>query len=82
MNKVVPASTLETTTTELARKLAQAPTKAVGLIKRALNKAASSDLNTLLEYEATIQEIASLTEDHREGLQAFLEKRLPQFKGK
>ncbi len=81
VNKVVPASSLEHTTAELAARLARAPTKAIGLIKRTLNKAASSDLNSLLEYEATVQEIASLTEDHKEGLQAFLEKRPPRFKG-
>ena len=81
VNKVVPASELEKTTTELALKFAKAPTKAIGLIKRTLNKALSSDLDTLLEYEATVQEIASLTADHKEGTQAFLEKRPPQFKG-
>jgi 2-(1,2-epoxy-1,2-dihydrophenyl)acetyl-CoA isomerase len=52
------------------------------LIKRTLNKALSSDLDSLLDYEAYIQEIASLTEDHKEGVQAFLEKRPAQFKGK
>ncbi|HLF19650.1 MAG TPA: enoyl-CoA hydratase-related protein, partial [Bacteroidota bacterium] len=69
-------------TMELAQKLAKAPTKSIGLIKRTLNKALSSDLDTLLDYEAYIQEIASLTEDHKEGVQAFLEKRTAQFKGK
>jgi 2-(1,2-epoxy-1,2-dihydrophenyl)acetyl-CoA isomerase len=82
VNKVVPASELEKTTMELAEKLAKAPTKSIGLIKRALNKALSSDLDSLLDYEAYIQEIASLTEDHNEGVQAFLEKRPAQFKGK
>ena len=82
VNKVVPAADLERVTMELAQKLAKAPTKSIGLIKRTLNKALSSDLDTLLDYEAYIQEIASLTEDHKEGVQAFLEKRTPQFKGK
>jgi 2-(1,2-epoxy-1,2-dihydrophenyl)acetyl-CoA isomerase len=82
VNKVVPSAELEKATRELAKRLAGAPTKAVGLIKRALNKALSSDLDTLLDYEATIQQIASLTDDHHEGLQSFLEKRPPQFKGK
>lgn len=82
VNKVVPSPELEKTTRELATRLAQSPTKSIGLIKRTLNKALSSDLDTLLDYEATIQEIASLSEDHKEGVTAFLEKRPAQFKGK
>jgi 2-(1,2-epoxy-1,2-dihydrophenyl)acetyl-CoA isomerase len=82
VNKVVASAELEGSTMELAKRLANAPTKAVGLIKRALNKALSSDLDTLLEYEATLQEIASHTDDHQEGIRSFLEKRPPQFKGK
>ncbi len=81
VNKVVPLSALEETTMAVATKLANAPTKAIGLIKRTLNKAMASDLSSLLEYEATIQEIASLTEDHKEGVQSFLEKRPPKFRG-
>lgn len=82
VNNVVPAAQLEQATMELASKLANGPTKSIGLIKRALNKSLSSDLDTLLDYEATIQEIASLSEDHKEGVAAFLEKRPAQFKGK
>ena len=82
VNKVVPSSALERTTMDLAAKFSKAPTKAIGLIKRTLNKATSSDLNALLDYEATMQEIASLTEDHKEGVQSFLEKRPPHFKGR
>jgi 2-(1,2-epoxy-1,2-dihydrophenyl)acetyl-CoA isomerase len=80
-NKVVPPQDLEAETMRLAKTLAQAPTKAVGLIKRTLNKSLSSDLETILDYEAKIQQIASETEDHREGLRAFLEKRPAVFKG-
>ncbi len=82
VNKVVPAAELESATMAIAEQLAKAPTKSIGLIKRALNKALSSDLDSLLDYEAYLQEIASLTEDHREGVQAFLEKRPAQFKGR
>ena len=82
VNKVVPSADLERETAKIAERLAKAPTKGIGLIKRTLNKALSSDLDSLLDYEATIQEIASLTEDHQEGIQSFLEKRPPQFKGK
>ncbi|HEX9829235.1 MAG TPA: enoyl-CoA hydratase-related protein [Bacteroidota bacterium] len=82
VNKVVPTAELEKTTMEIAEKLAKSPTKSIGLIKRTLNKALTTDLDSLLDYEAYVQEIASLSEDHKEGVQAFLEKRPAQFKGK
>ncbi len=82
INKVVPDDALKQETETLANRLAASPTKAIGLIKRALNKAVYSDLETILEYESYIQEIASLTEDHQEGVKAFIEKRKPDFKGK
>ena len=82
VNKVAPPDKLESVTMELASSFAKAPTKAIGLIKRTLNKAASSDLESLLDYEAYIQQIASETEDHKEGVMAFLEKRPAQFKGR
>jgi 2-(1,2-epoxy-1,2-dihydrophenyl)acetyl-CoA isomerase len=82
VNRVAASSDLEKVTMEVARKLAAAPTRSIGLIKRTLNKSLSSDLDALLDYEAVIQEIASSTEDHKEGVKAFLEKRQAQFKGK
>lgn len=81
-NKIAPPDQLEKTTMEWAGQLAKAPTKSIGLIKRTLNKAMTVDLDTLLDYEATIQQIASETEDHKEGVTAFLEKRPAQFRGK
>lgn len=82
VNRVVPAAELEKTTIEVAARFASAPTKTIGLIKRTLNRALASDLDSLLDYEATIQEVASLTEDHQEGVTAFLEKRPAHFKGR
>ncbi len=82
VNKIVPPEKLEEETMSLAKKFAQAPTKSIGLIKRTLNKSLSSDLDTILAYEAYIQQIASETEDHQEGLKAFLEKRQANFTGK
>lgn len=82
VNRVVKPEELEPATAELAARLAAAPTRAIGLMKRAFNRALTSDLDALLDYEAYIQQIASETQDHREGLQAFIEKRKPEFKGR
>jgi len=81
VNRVVPPGELEGATMELAHALAAGPTKTIGLIKRTLNRALVSDLPSLLEYEAAVQEIASSTHDHREGIAAFLEKRKAVFTG-
>lgn len=82
VNKIANSAALEAVTMELANSLASAPTRAIGLMKRAFNKALSCDLDSLLDYEAYIQQIASETEDHKEGVKAFVEKRKPAFKGK
>jgi 2-(1,2-epoxy-1,2-dihydrophenyl)acetyl-CoA isomerase len=82
VNMVVPAERLEAETMALAARLAQAPTASIGLIKRTLNKAMETDLDSLLDYEAVIQQIASETSDHQEGLRAFLEKRPAVFTGR
>ncbi|HSD82278.1 MAG TPA: enoyl-CoA hydratase-related protein, partial [Anaerolineae bacterium] len=82
VNKVYPAEQLLPATLELARKLAQAPTRGLGLTKRAMNYALDASLEEALDYEAHLQEIAGRTSDHHEGVQAFLEKRQPKFIGK
>jgi 2-(1,2-epoxy-1,2-dihydrophenyl)acetyl-CoA isomerase len=82
VNRVVPSARLEEETMALAKKLAEGPTKAIGLIKRTLNKSLTSDLDTILDYEAYLQEAASATEDHREGVEAFLAKRPATFRGR
>jgi 2-(1,2-epoxy-1,2-dihydrophenyl)acetyl-CoA isomerase len=81
INRVVPAAELPQQTRELAERLARGPTRAIGLCKRTLNIALTADLATALEAEAEGQGLASQTEDHWEGVQAFLEKRPPQFTG-
>ncbi len=66
----------------LAKKLAQMPTKGLGLTKRALNRSLENPLDKQLSMEEELQITASQTEDFKEGVQAFLEKRQPIFKGK
>ena len=66
----------------LARHLATQPTRALGLIKRALAASLHNDLEAQLELEAKLQSEAGTTDDFLEGVQAFREKRKPQFKGK
>lgn len=81
VNKAVPASQLDDAVAEYAAYFANAPTKAIGLIKRMLNKSTQSTLEEMLDYEAYCQEIAGNTNDYKEGVAAFLEKRKPDFSG-
>jgi 2-(1,2-epoxy-1,2-dihydrophenyl)acetyl-CoA isomerase len=82
INRVVSADGLDEEVTRVAEYYANAPTLAIGMIKKMLNKATHSDLETMLQYEAYCQEIAGRSEDYREGVTAFNEKRKPTFKGK
>lgn len=82
VNHVYPEGELAAKTQELATQLAKGPTKAVGLIKRAFNRAMTMDLDTYLAYESQTQEIAGRTDDYKEGVAAFVEKREALFTGK
>ena len=66
----------------LASRLAQMPTLAIGLAKRALQASARGDLDAALELERELQGIASKSHDYREGVKAFQEKRKPRFVGR
>jgi len=67
---------------KLAAKLASMPTKSLLMSRRAIAAAASNNLNEQLDLERDLQGMASRTEDHAEGVRAFLEKRPAQFKGR
>lgn len=82
VNRVVPAEELDAAVEEVVAYYRQAPTKAIALMKTMLNKSFHSDLDTMLEYEAYCQEIAGRSEDYKEGVKAFNEKRKPEFKGR
>lgn len=82
VNWVVPADQLLDKARAIASRLAAGPTKAYGLIKRALYHNLYTDIETALDYEALTQEMAGRTTDHREGVAAFLEKRTPRFEGR
>jgi 2-(1,2-epoxy-1,2-dihydrophenyl)acetyl-CoA isomerase len=79
---VVPAGALTQTTRDLAERLANGPTRGIGLTKRLLNAAEDATLEETLAIEAALQELAGRTEDHAEGVAAFGEKRDPTFTGR
>jgi 2-(1,2-epoxy-1,2-dihydrophenyl)acetyl-CoA isomerase len=80
-SEIVEADALEGHVGELAGRLAQMPTRAIGMSKRLFDRAAESTLEEQLEFEAQLQSAATKTNDFREGVTAFLEKRKPEFSG-
>jgi 2-(1,2-epoxy-1,2-dihydrophenyl)acetyl-CoA isomerase len=66
----------------LAARLAQGPTAGLGLIKQALNRSQANSLDAQLDVERDLQRLAARSEDFREGVAAFLEKRPAKFKGR
>ncbi|HWO78340.1 MAG TPA: enoyl-CoA hydratase-related protein [Bacillus sp. (in: firmicutes)] len=81
VTQVAAAEVFDQTVEAFASRLAQMPTKAIGLIKRYLRISFDETLEGMLEKEAYAQQIAGHSADHKEGVQAFLEKRKPVFNG-
>jgi 2-(1,2-epoxy-1,2-dihydrophenyl)acetyl-CoA isomerase len=79
VNRVVPGAELQSQAHNWASQLAQGPSRAFGLAKRAFNRAVLGNLEQVLDYEAHLQEVAGRGAEHREGVQAFLEKRPPRY---
>jgi 2-(1,2-epoxy-1,2-dihydrophenyl)acetyl-CoA isomerase len=82
VSKVVPPDQLLPTTLELARTIAAGPPIAIRLAKRALYNNQAVDLHAAMEFETFAQNICSETEDAKEGIRAFVEKRPPRFQGR
>jgi 2-(1,2-epoxy-1,2-dihydrophenyl)acetyl-CoA isomerase len=82
VNRVVPRDELTATTQALAQRLASGPTQAIGWTKALIHRSLTVDLATSLELEAFYQAANARTEDAREGLMSFVERRAPSFKGR
>ncbi len=83
LSRVVPADALERETRQLATRLAHGPSIAYRYMKENINRALSgASLDECLDLEATHHVHTALTEDHRNAVQAFVEKRAPEFKGR
>jgi 2-(1,2-epoxy-1,2-dihydrophenyl)acetyl-CoA isomerase len=82
VSEVVEAEALAGRAAEVAAELAAMPTRGIGMTKRLLDHAETATLEEQLEREAQLQSAATQSEDFREGVAAFLEKRPPRFAGR
>jgi len=80
--KVIPLESFEDEVQKLALKMANMPTKALGMIKELFNKSMTNTLEEQLVLESKLQIEAAQSEDYGEGVAAFIEKRKPNFKGR
>jgi 2-(1,2-epoxy-1,2-dihydrophenyl)acetyl-CoA isomerase len=82
LNRVVATEELDSCVLDIAAKIAEGPAVAFGLGKIILSRSMEQNLRDVLQYEAFAQAVCMQTDDHKEGLKAFYEKRNPVFGGK
>jgi len=82
VNRVVSPEQLEKVTYEMAETIAQAPPVSIRMIKRGIYQGIDADLESQVLWEHLVFNMARQTEDHLEGINAFLEKRDPRFRGR
>jgi 2-(1,2-epoxy-1,2-dihydrophenyl)acetyl-CoA isomerase len=80
--QVIDDEQLKDEALSMAKRLATQPTKGLALIKRAIQSSWDNSFDEQLDLERDLQTLAGRTEDYREGVKAFMEKRQPDFKGK
>jgi 2-(1,2-epoxy-1,2-dihydrophenyl)acetyl-CoA isomerase len=81
VNRVVPDAELDAIAWQQAEELSRGPTFALGIAKKMFKLMYQPDLETLLDAEAWAQGLALMSDDHKEGVRAFFDKRKPEFKG-
>ncbi len=82
VNKCVPAAEFDAAVTAFAQRLANGPTRAYALIKRQIYATADTDFRSALQLEGELQDVAFETEDARNAVMAFSQKRKPEYKGR
>jgi 2-(1,2-epoxy-1,2-dihydrophenyl)acetyl-CoA isomerase len=82
VNRVVPTDELADATRDLAERLARGPTLAYGAAKAAVHASADLPFEALLDFEARNQRVVSRSDDVKEGIRSFLERRKPEFRGR
>ena len=79
---MIPDAEFDAYIDELAQRLAQQPTYALALTKQALQRSAENSMDQQLELEQNLQYLVLNSQDYKEGVQAFVEKRPAQFIGR